>query len=176
MKLATRLGLTAAATTASLLAAPAAIADQRVFLDETGDAPGHIDLTRVKVDNGSSQPRYVKVRLTLDRKIKPGDGLWVYYDTDRSDAGPEYRLSGVANSEYEFYKVPGWTRAGHPQACDDYRMKQVQHDERQVRTAILRSCLRGPDRIRMSVRTDDVDGTGMDWAPARRQLLPFVPR
>jgi hypothetical protein len=175
MKLATRLGLTAAVATTSLLAGSAAGADQRVFLDKTGDAPGHIDITRVRIDNGTTQPRYVKVRLTMDRKVHPGDGIRIYYDTDRSDAGPEYRLEGVAQSEYWFRKVPGWKGDGHRQRCGDYRMKQVQDDLRKVRTSILRSCLEGPDRVKMSVRTRDLDGA-VDWAPGRRQLFPFVPR
>lgn len=117
MKLASRFGLAAAAAaTTSLLAGSAASADQIIFLDKTGDAPGHIDITRVKVDNGTTQPRYVKVRLTIDRKIHPGNGIRIYYDTNRSNAGPEYLLEGVAQSEYWFRTVPGWTDDGHPTA------------------------------------------------------------
>jgi len=174
MKLIPRLGVAAAVVTSSVFAgSPAALADE-FFSDPVGDAAKNVDITAVRVDNGTSQPRFLKVAVRHADPVAPGQAVSIYYDTNRSDAGPEYLLYGVYASEYNLRRVETWRDFGRDIRCNDTWMKRGS-DHHIARTGVLRSCLAGPDRVRVAVKTSGFNGA-VDWAPCRRHLLPFVPR
>lgn len=107
---------TAAASVAGLAAlallagtAPA-VADATTVVDGD-DSPIKADLTEVRIAHTSE---HVRVRLLFDDLLRDGrrhsQGVSIFFDTDPTDRGPEYRLSSGLNSgtDYQLDQVRGW--------------------------------------------------------------------
>jgi hypothetical protein len=162
--------VTAAAVAAPLTLTPSAQADTVVFADARRDAPRHIDLTRALVDNGDARPLKVLIRIRIRGTWAAGDHIAVYFNRNRSNPGPELRLSSFVDSEFSLRRVNTWTGNGIPASCGDFAMKQFA-DNHGVRVRINRSCLDGPARVAIRTRSDDGQ---VDWFQQRRTFLPAV--
>ncbi len=165
------IGFVAALVAATgLMTAPASAA-VRTFDDPPG-RPGAIDIRAVRVDNSTTRTHRVVVTVPM-RSIRFGDGMTVHVDTRPRDAGPEYRIDGLANSEYAFRRTGSWSARGRVVPCDDARFR-LAAGERRARVVFPRSCLDGPGRVRIAVHAYR-DGRS-DWARAARHWLGFVRR
>lgn len=168
-----------AATLATGLAASSASAQTRWFADAQGEVKASIDLHKVQVVNGSAVVPGIKVVL-VQRTLLAGDGGDVWYDTDASNPGPEYRASWVANSDIlGLSKVDSFAGRGTAVRCDGLRIRAAQDDAGDFsRVYVPRSCLGKPDDVRVSVRTSRHTSSGLvvDWGPKARAFYPAVAR
>ena len=168
-----KLVVAAAATIATTLTmTPAAQADTRVFTDRRGDAPRHIDLTKARVNNGDARPRMVLIRIRIAGRWQNGDQITVWFDRNRSNPGPELRLTAHVDSEYLLQRVDRWNGPGRKANCRRYAIKQFANN-RGARVRIARACLGGPARV--AIRTKTADGR-VDWFHQRKTFLPTVRR
>ncbi len=164
----------AAVTMASTVAlTPTAYANTATRDDARGDAPRHIDLTRAVIDNGDTDSDLAILRIRVAGALRTGDSVYVWFNRNTANPGPELRLTGVIDSEYAMRRVNTWTGAGHAVSCDLYKMKQF-GDRHGVRVRIDRSCL-GNRPVRAAIRVNSGTGDGQrDWFGGRRTFLPAV--
>lgn len=174
----TRIIAAAAAMLAATMAAtvtltPAAYANIAAHRDARGDAPRHSDLTRVVIDNGDSESDLAILRIRVAGQLRTGDSVYVWFNRNPSNPGPELRLTGVIDSEYALNRVNTWKGLGHAASCDLVKMKQFA-DRHGVRVRIDRSCL-GNHPVRAAIRVNSGTGDGeRDWFGGRRTFLPGV--
>ena len=165
---------------ASLVPSTSYGASARWFTDARGDVPSSIDIQRVQVVNGSPGDPAVRVVVQVAR-LRAGDEVMVWLDTDRSHAGPEYLAGGIANSDaLGLGTIRSWESRAVPVTCPGFRMRADQFavGER-AGVRIPRSCLGNPDAVRVSVRTSRQRPgapTVRDFAPARHRFYCWVPR
>jgi hypothetical protein len=164
---------TAATLAATVTMTPAAQADTVVFADARGDAPRHIDLTTARVDNGDTRPQLVLMRIRIAGRWQLGDQVSVWFNRDRSNPGPELRLTAYVDSEYVLRRVETWNGPGRRASCERYSMKQFANN-RGLRVRIARDCL-GNRPARVAIRTMSENGR-VDWFQQRRSFLPAVHR
>ena len=164
----------AAVTVASTVALTStAYANTATRDDARGDAPRHIDLTRAVIDNGDTDSDLAILRIRVAGALRTGDSVYVWFNRNLSNPGPELRLTGVIDSEYAMQRVNSWNGSGDPVSCDLYAMKQFR-DRHGVRVRVDRSCL-GDRPVRAAIRVNS--GTGddrRDWFGDRRTFLPAV--
>ncbi len=148
-----------------------ASADARTFTDREDDAHRGLDIRSVRVVNEAR----ILVRTQFDFiNRNAGRGLSVYFDTDRSDHGPEYVASGGISDtrDWNAVRIEGWNdRNGHVlRRCDiDLRVRFGRHG---VATFdIARGCFRHPAAIRVAAKAEGYR-EGKDWAPRRQQFYP----
>jgi hypothetical protein len=166
--------LLAAGTCAALLASPAG-AEERTFRDAPEKDANAIDIRRITVDHGTDRARFLEVDVRL-RAVTSGDGVSFYLDTDPADAGPEYVLTGVASSEYDFRAVETWGDRGSLVDCDGDRMRLVQDSRRGTVVVPLR-CLGRPGDVRVAVKAERSEPSrSRDWAKGPRRWLGSVSR
>lgn len=169
----TKLAIAAAAALAATLSmAPAAQADTAIRTEPRGDAPRHIDLTRVVIDYGDTEPGTAILRVRVAGHLRAGDNVTVWFNTDPSDAGPELRLSGWVDSEYQLRSVHTWGGPGVEASCELYSMGMYR-DYRGMNVRIGRDCL--DDRpVRAAIRTRSAGDERQDWFRSRRTWLRGV--
>lgn len=160
---------------ASLAVLAPAHAETRTFDDRTGDTGVQADITTVRVSNG---PKRVKVQVAPGR-VLGGDSFTFWLDTQPKNAGPEYKIGVVANSDaFGLVRVGGFGQRGTPVACDGLRATADQFAPERVAVSVPRSCLGKPGKVRVAVRARyHEDGPDVvDWAPAKRKFFGWVAR
>ena len=158
---------------ASLLALPTASADTRRFRDAAGDTGLPADLTTVRVSNGTE---------TVDISARPGrvefGDIFVFWlDTRPRNAGPEYKVVVVPNSDaFGLVRVGAFGKRGRPVPCDGLRATADHGAPEWVSASVPRSCLRDPGKVRVAVKARYTDGdtSVVDWAPAKRRFFGWV--
>lgn len=150
-------------------AASAAHADTKSWKDPKPN------ITKVKVKHGNTT---IKVTTTTG-VIRPGTYLTVYFDTDPSDPGPEYRNDLVPASELSpLMRIEEFGQQGRAVRCDGLRGRGDVFGPKTVSVTVPRSCVGYPTKVRVSVRGYfDVKGPNVvDWAPGYRVLTGWVRR
>lgn len=160
---------------ASLAMVPAAHADTRTFADRAGDTGARADITTVRVSNGAHR---VKVAIRPGR-VAGGDSFRFWLDTRPKNAGPEYKVEVVANSDnFGLLRVGAFGQQGTPVSCAGLRATADQYAPDWVSISVPRSCLGNPGKVRVAVRGHyrypgpDV----VDWAPAKQKFFGWVAR
>jgi len=161
-----------AATMATVTLTPAAYANTAAHRDARGDAPRHGDLTRAVIDNGDTDSDLAIIRIRVAGRLHTGDSVYVWFNRNPSNPGPELRLTGIVDSEYALNRVNTWKGLGHVASCDLYTMKQFA-DRHGVRVRIDRGCL-GNRPVRAAIRVNSAVEGDRDWFGARRTFLPGV--
>lgn len=174
-------GVTAAAGATLLtlaLAAPASAAT-RYFADEPGDTGGAGDITVVKVANSSAGNTRIGVRAQVG-EFSPGDSFTAWFDTRRSDRGPEYKVEAIANSDaFGLARVETFRSRGTPVTCSGLRVTADALTAREIAISVPRSCMGSPRTVRVALKAQYVDADGettVDWAPAKRKFFGSVSR
>lgn len=150
-------------------AASVAEADSRSFTDPKPN------LTKVTVKH-----RATTIKVTARTGvIRPGTYVTVYFDTDPSNPGPEYRNDLVPASELSpLMRIERFGQEGHAVRCDGLRGRGDVFGPKTVSVTVPRSCVGNPSKVRVSVRGYfDIPGPNVvDWAPGYRQLSGWVHR
>ena len=155
---------------ASVTLLPPASAEIRRFSDPNGDTGLASDLTTVKVINGSE---LVEVKARPGR-VEFGDFFTYWLDTRPKNAGPEYRIDVVPNSDaFGITRVDAFGRQGIPVPCGGLRARADHFAPEWISISVPRSCLENPGRVRVAVKARyTADETSVvDWAPAKRKFF-----
>jgi hypothetical protein len=153
----------------SLVAAPAAWAGTVSFDDEVGDTGSRSDITRVVVEHVHTADRLrVTTRLT---KVVYGAELAIFIDSRPRNAGPEWKISAYADSEWALLRVDSWRDDGMPGPTCGRVSYSMDADPPVARATFPSSCIRLHRDVRVSVLVHDA-GHGRDWAPDTRRFLP----
>jgi hypothetical protein len=172
-------GLALAAT--ATVAAPASAAT-RTFDDAAGDVAHGVDIRSVKVVN-EKNVRVVVRHDDLVRSFRSGASMTVYFDTDRTEPGPEYGLAGALFVGGDYALLPtvgsGWklSRRALPLECS--YVSRIDYAADVTRIRISRGCLERPDEVRVAVKAGGEQPDGdivRDWLDGRRSLTPWIPR
>ncbi len=152
-----------------------AAAQTQTYFDRDG-GPGTA-IVSVTVDNGAKALRVT----TKHRRLMYEDVWWI--DTRPADPGPEYRVSGLANSDaLSFSQVESFkTKVGKPWACSN----AVARSDNTVPGAkswikIPQGCLNGPGQVRVQTMSTNHKGV-VDVAPNKGTygpawFTPWVPQ
>lgn len=168
-----RIGLGAVATALVVVLLPAApaVAAEHRFTDPVGETASRSDIRWVRVANSRDQNR-IRVRVGMSRVVY-GVEWTTYLNTKLSDPGPEWKMSGYADSEWVLYRVDSWRDDGRQRNCPG-SASYSQSSARPIASwTSSRSCLGIRGKARVSVRLKDV-GHGIDWAPTAREFFPGV--
>lgn len=133
------------------------------------------NITKVKVKHSS---KTIKVTTTTGR-IRPGTYLTVYFDTDPSNPGPEYRNDLIPASELSpLMRIDKFGQQGTAVPCDGLRGRGDVFGPKTVSVSVPRSCVADPTKVRVSVRGYfDVKGPNVvDWAPGFHEFTGWVRR
>ncbi|MEO8107219.1 MAG: hypothetical protein ABI720_07855 [Actinomycetes bacterium] len=164
----TTLGLAVLVVLAGALPAQAATVS---YDDKVGDTSSRSDIKKVVVDHQGKKNRLtVKVRLT---KVVYGVEFVTYLDTRRKNRGPEWKISGYADSEWGILKVKGWKDKGTPGPICGRMSYSKSTDVPVARVRIPTKCLKMRRSVRVSVAMNDPKN-GADWVPRRKTFLPAV--
>ena len=141
------------ATGASAKADPALVWS---YDDPPRDDRQTVDALRTQLDLNTED--YYRIRVYGRDFIKnKTDLLRLWFDTDRADAGPEYRFGwymgrspGRPVGQTHLKRVEDWESPNTPQhSCPDMR-HQVSYARDVLTVLIPRGCLRQPDQLRWS--------------------------
>jgi hypothetical protein len=161
-----------AALVAAAAPAVAAPPTQRTIKDplESGKA---YDILAVTLKAAVSTGRKAQVVVDHDRRVRVGDGIDLWIDTD-DDRQPDLYLTGYAFSEYAVYKAHGWTGHGRDisdRGCASLRMRGMKTIVR-----VDPSCLAPSTRFAVSVRSfvQDRPDASADHVPGRERLSKKV--
>jgi hypothetical protein len=160
---------------ASLTALQPAYADTRRFTDRAGDTSLPADITTVRVSNGAE---LIKVAIRPGR-VEFEDQFTFWLDTRPKNAGPEYKVGVLPNSEaFGLLRVGAFNEQGTPVRCDGLRATADHFTPEWVSISVPRSCLRHPGKVRVAAKARYTDGdtTVVDWAPAKRKFFGWVGR
>jgi hypothetical protein len=167
-----RTGALVAVTAASLaLSTLPSEAATRTFYD--GDSSSEMDLTRVKVTNGTT---YLTVTADVG-SMTVEDRFYLWVDTDSDNAGPEYRGTAIPNSEWQLLrKVGSFSDGGKSIAGCDVMGQADVFSEPTVVWKIKRSCMKNPGKVRVTVRAryQAAGDIKSDWGPGYRKFFPWV--
>ena len=157
------------ATAAPALAAPPT---QRTVHDavEAGKA---YDIVRLTLTSAPGEGRKAQVVVDHHRRVRVGDGIDVWVDTD-GDRQPDLYITGYAFSEYAVFKANGWTGHGRDisgRGCVTLRMR----DTRSI-VRVDPSCLHPSTAFAVSVRSfvQDRPARTADSVPGSRRLTRKV--
>ncbi len=167
-------GALSAVLTVALGAAPAA-AQTRTFPDRDGGVATAI--VTVTVENGAEA---LKVT-SKHKRLMYEDTVWI--DTRAADPGPEYRVSGLANSDaLSFQRVETFkTKVGKPWACSNAEARSNNSAPgANSWIKIPQSCLRGPGQVRVQTMSESYKHV-VDFAPNKGTygpawFTPWVPK
>jgi hypothetical protein len=142
-----------AATLALIGAAAPALAapppTSRVITDATEPRKAY-DVVQLTMSAAPSEGRKAKVVVEHDRRVRVGDGIDVWVDTD-DDRLPDLYLTGFAFSEYAVYKARGWD--GHGRDISDRGCATLKMRGTKSIVRVDPSCLHPSRRLAVSVRS-----------------------
>lgn len=148
-------------------------AAKRTFTDPN-DSPT-IDIRKVHV----SYRDWLRVRVEHDGRIRVGQIYAFWIDTRRRNPGPEYYAAFRPNAEVPtLERVSGFgDRTKTPTTCQQIDAgANAGRPHGDVTFKVAGSCLGNSKRVRLSVHFINANGSSADWAPAARQLYPWVHR
>lgn len=90
------------------------------------------------------------VRIQHDRRVRVGDGIDVWFDTD-GDREPDLYLTGFSFSEYALYKARGWD--GHGRDISDRGCARLRMVARRSVVRFDPSCLAPSETFSVAVRS-----------------------
>ena len=160
---------------ASLTALQPAYADTRRFTDRAGDTSLPADITTVRLSHGAE---LIKVAIRPGR-VEFEDQFTFWLDTRPKNAGPEYKVGVLPNSEaFGLLRVGAFSEQGTPVRCDGLRATADHFTPEWVSISVPRSCLRHPGKVRVAAKARYTEGdtTVVDWAPAKRKFFGWVGR
>lgn len=162
---------TVVVTLMAIVWAPVALAATISYDDTVGETRSRSDIKRVVVEHQRRENRLsVKARLT---KVVYGVEFAVYLDTRRRNSGPEWKISGYADSEWGILKIKGWRDKGRPGPVCGRARYSKSTDAPVARVRIPTKCVKIRSSVRVAVAMVD-SRNGTDWVPRRRSFLPPV--
>ena len=171
-----RLVLPALAAVAVLVAAAAAAVaappTERTIQD--AQEPGKAyDIVTVTMKSAASAGRKAQITVTHDRRVRVGDGIDLWIDTD-DDRQPDLYLTGYAFSEYAVYKAHGWD--GHGRDISDLGCATLTMRGPKSIVRVDPSCLAPSTRFAVSVRSfvQDSPPASADNVPGFQRLSKKV--
>jgi hypothetical protein len=131
------------------------------------------DIRTVTMRSAVSAGRKAQVTVEHSRRVRVGDGIDLWIDTD-DDRQPDLYLTGYAFSEYAVYKAHGWEGHGRDisgRGCATLRMRGTKSIVR-----VDPSCLAPSTRFAVSVRSfvQDRPAASADNVPGRERLSKKV--
>lgn len=172
-------GVAAAASALAAAVAVPAHADTEYFDDRTGDTGWAGDIGVVKVANSSAGNTRIGVRAWVG-EFSPGDLFTVWFDTNRHDPGPEYKVAMYADSDgFALRRLDVFGERGRIVPCAGLRASADSAGLEEISVAVPRSCMGSPQAVRVSLRARYLDPHGAeitDWAPAERSFYGPVTR
>lgn len=158
----------------ALTAAPAVAAPPTERTIQDAAEPGKAyDILTVTMKSAVSAGRKAQVTVEHGRRVRVGDGIDLWIDTD-DDRQPDLYLTGYAFSEYAVYKARGWEGHGRDisdRGCATLRMRGAKSIVR-----VDPSCLAPSTRFAISVRSfvQDRPAASADNVPGRERLSKKV--
>ena len=184
--IATTIGTAVAALSAVTLtlglAGPASA--ERHAVNDGLDTSHGSDIMNFSVRNGNENVYVRSNHYGLRRDPRTGSGGRVYFDTDRSDKGPEFVLVGgfTSGTDYTLVETEGFApkQWGDPVEHGDYLMR-VHHKKDRVRIVVSQAALGDPAKVRVAMRVSGnrTDGTShglVDWVGEPREFTPWLAR
>jgi hypothetical protein len=174
MNLLQRIVAAAVATAAAVsLAAMPANAGSREFKD--GDRPGQ-DIASMDVWYSDSS-----LMIATDvGKIKARDLYTAWVDTNPKDAGPEYKMEMLPNSDYlDLRRVGSFSDKGKvvtAKQCPNFTgWADIFEESGWTAFEIDRKCLGNAKQVRVSFRAKFANKkVGTDWIPGGKKFTPWV--
>ena len=166
---------TAAAIVVGLLGATTpANAEIRQFTDPAGDSGNSVDFTRATVTYNKVlrvSAAYPQSELELNTLLN------VWLDTKRSDPGPEYKVSALADSD--FLGIFPVERFGGPTGeavnCPSFAARVSTFTTLpRVWVKMKATCVDAPDKVRVAIQARH--GGDSEWIKAPQTFLPPVER
>jgi len=173
--------LSAAALTLGL-AGPAAA--EQYGVDDGLDTYHGSDILALSVKHGGDNVSVTSHHYGLRRDPRTGSGGTVFFDTDKSDKGPEFALTGgfTSGTDYVLVETEGFNpkQFGDPVEHGDYMMK-INYKLDRVRILVSRAALGDPEQVRVAMRASGnrTDGTShglVDWVGKKRWFTPWLDR
>lgn len=172
-------GVAAASALAVAAVAVPAHADTRYFADRVGDTGWAGDISKVKVANSSAGNTRIGVRAQVG-EYDPGDLFTFWFDTNRNNPGPEYKVAAYANSDGpQLQRLEAFGERGRAVPCRGLRATADAFGPEEVSVAVPRSCMGSPRAVGVSLRARYHDDHGqeiVDWAPSERRFYAAVTR
>ena len=137
-----------------------------IGVQDPQDLKHGVDLRSVEVQHGGRNVVVTTTHTDLQESYLTGSSGAVFLDTDPSDTGPEYVLSGgyFVGTDYILLTTDGFATSTWGEPVEgSYRMK-VDYDTEQVRMRISRDALGAPDEVRVAVRVAGTRPNGKDTA------------
>lgn len=170
----TALAAAAATAAVTLVAGPASA--EGVRLTDPADASGsNYDISKVVVRHGASRV-FVKVKFA-DLAPQGNSGMSIYFDTDPSLRGPEFRAGAglFEGTDYNLGTMTGWRDNQELLACAsdlklDYRRDKATY-------WVERACFDEVAEVRVGIKVKDAyDGSHIvtDWVPHRRGFTDWL--
>ncbi len=171
--------LSAAALTLGL-AGPAAA--EQYGVDDGLDTFHGSDILSMSVKHGKENVSVLTRHHGLRPDPKTGSGGTVYFDTDKSDKGPEFAFTGgfTSGTDYVLVETEGFgpKHWGDPVEHGDYIMR-INYKKETVRIVVSRAALGEPSKVRVAMRASGnrTDGTStglVDWVGKPRSFSPWL--
>lgn len=177
----TTLGGTALALAALLLSPLAPASADALELSDPKDLDHGVDLRSVKIRHTANNVVVTTTHADLRASYRSGSSGAVFLDTDPSDPGPEYVLSGgyFVGTDYMLLRTDGFANKSWIEPVEgSYRMR-ADYDAEQVRMRISREAIGSPEEVRVAVRVagsrPDGTSTPVDWLAGPRTFTDWVP-
>jgi len=170
----------AAVGTTLLVTAGSAAAATSTFQDARGDMAHGADIHSIKVVN-EKNVRVVLQVADLVPSYKSGAGVTVYFDTDPSDAGPEFAFLGgmFEGTDYGLVRTEGWNVGDNPRVVRDFHIMKLDYENDVARFRMSRAALGHPGKVRVAIKTSGEQNDGdivHDWIEERRDFTSWVKR
>ena len=173
---------TAAAAALAVVAAVAAPANAAAATFVDGDdSEIKADVEKVRVVHRADR---VKVKVFFDDLVEDplerSQGVSVYFDTDTTDRGPEFRLGGGLNSgtDYQLSRVESWSSRGRSLRHCDYHGR-ISWTRDVVTYLVDPSCFDEPEGVAVGVKSGESSsgaGERYDWLGEEKSLTTPVTR
>jgi len=151
-----------------------------IGVSDPADLDHGVDLRSVEVAHGARNLVVTTTHADLQESYRTGSSGAVFLDTDPTDPGPEYVLSGgyFVGTDYILLTTDGFaTKKWGDPVEGSYRMK-ADYDTEQVRMRISRDALGSPAEVRVAVRVAGTrpngKDTAQDWLGAPRTFTDWV--
>ena len=143
--------------------------------DPSRDGVKAVDVLRTQLD--MNVEGHYRIRVYGSDFIKnTTDIVRIYFDTDRPDGGPEYRLSWYLGqnpvrpvNRTSLYRVDYWEWGIHTKVQCPGMRHQVNYAKDTITLVIARQCVKNPDRLRWAGFVASITGVTEDGRFYSRQ-------